>query len=332
MRQTATRYINAVYRYFARHPWWVAVVDWSKRHSIPGLKRIPLYNLIVFITQELKNDALTTRANSMAFSFFLAIFPSLIVLFTLVAYTPLYATFDDQMYSAIQEIMPGDAGKMVFDFVEDVINRPRGGLLSFGFFLAIWFASNGMLSMMQGLEKDHHVVFRRRGSVEKRLIAIQLMFLVALVLIGSVVMGILGNLILASVFVFVKVDFITRFLLFLFRWVVLLLVMYTTFATIYRFGAPIRSGQSYIHPGTVVATVLSLLTSVGFSFYVDNFGSYNTLYGSIGTLIVLMLWIQLNCMILLLGFEINAGIAVLRYQRRERGQDMPDLFHQDPNH
>jgi membrane protein len=318
MRARITQFFEKVVKYFTEHPVWVAVVEWSQQHALPGFKGVTLYSLVGFVGKELKNDALTTRANSMAFSFFLAIFPTLIVLFTLLAYTPLYDTFDELMYDSIQEVMPGNAGKLVFDFIEDVIHRPRGGLLSFGFVLAIWFASNGMLSMMRGLEKGYKDVFRRRGAIEKRLIAIQLTFLITLVLVGSVIVGILGNLILEEIFVYIPVDVITKFVLFAFRWVVLLLLIYMTFTTIYRYGAPTRRKLSFFNPGALIATVLSLLTSVGFSFYVDNFGNYNKLYGSIGTLIVLMLWIQINCIILLFGYELNAGVAVLRSEKKKQ--------------
>jgi membrane protein len=102
------------------------------------------------------------------------------------------------------------------------------------------------------------------------------------------------------------------------RWVVVLLLFYTLFSTIYRYGSSTRRKIPFINSGAVLATFLSILTSWGFSFYVDNFGNYNALYGSIGALIVLMIWIQLNCMILLIGFELNAGIVVLRDQRREK--------------
>jgi membrane protein len=316
MRSTVSDFVRQTVRYFTEHPWWTRLVEWSKTHSFPGLKRIPLYNLAGFIQQELKNDALITRANSMAYSFFLSIFPTIIVLFSVLAYTPVYESFEKELFDSIQEIMPGNAGQMVFDFIEDVATRPRGGLLSFGFFLAIWFASNGMMSMMRGLEKDHHAVFRRRSLVEKRLMAIQLTFLLSLILVASVVVGILGNLILDKIFSYFHVDVITRFTFFAFRWIVLLLLVYTTFSLIYRYGAPTYKQLSFINPGAVVGSGLSLLTSAGFSFYVDNFGNFNKLYGSIGTLIVLMLWIQLNCVILLMGFEINAGIVVLRERRR----------------
>jgi len=314
MRQTAERIVT----YFREHSLWMQTLSWSKTHSLPGLKRIPLHNLVVFIRDELRNDALVTRANSMAFDFFMAIFPSIIVLFTLLAYTPLYENFDVVLADAIEKVMPGSAGKMLFDTIEDIATRQRSGLLSVGFFLALWFASNGMLSMMTGFEKEHHLTFKRRSALEKRLIAIQLTFLIGLVLVGAVVFVILGNTILGFVFTYVKVDLITKVAVFSFRWVVVVLLFYAGFSTIYRYGAATRRRMPFFNPGSLLATFLSILVSWGFSFYVDNFGSYNKIYGSIGTLIALMIWIQLNCMILLIGFELNAGIAVLRDQRRAR--------------
>ncbi len=321
-------FFTRVSNFFIYHPLWLRLVEWSKTHSLPGLQRIPLYNLIKFIGKETHDDAITTRANSMAFSLFMAIFPSIIVLFTLLPYTPLYEmkvsveggeeNFEDMLHDNIEEVMPGEAGEMLFSTIKDIATKPKSGLLSFGFFLAIWFASNGMLSMIRGLEKDYKATFKRRTDFQKRLIALQLTFLVGVVLVSSVIFVILGNTILYFVFQFVKVDLLTRMAFFALRWVVVLLLFYTLFSTIYRYGSSTRRKIPFINSGAVLATFLSILTSWGFSFYVDNFGNYNALYGSIGALIVLMIWIQLNCMILLIGFELNAGIVVLRDQRREK--------------
>lgn len=307
-RRSFARTIN----FFKSHPRTLATLQWLKTHSLPGLGGIKLYNLALFIYAETNEDALVTRANSMAFSFFLSIFPAIIVLFTVLAYTPLYENFDDLLFESIHEFMPGQAGQMLFKTVKDIATIPRSGLLSFGFFLSIWFASNGMLSMMLGLEKNYRTLFHRRNFFQKRLIAIQLTFLVALVLIASVVFVILGNTLLGLLFEYVKFDWITRAILFSFRWVVVFFLFYMLFSIIYRYGSSAKQKISFFNPGALLATVLSLITSWGFSFYVDNFGSYNKVYGSIGTLIVLMLWLQLNCMILLIGFELNAGIAILR--------------------
>jgi membrane protein len=318
---------DKIVAFFTDHPLWLRLVQWSRTHSFPGLKRIPLHNLLVFIEKELQEDAIVTRANSMAFSFFMALFPAIIALFTLLPYTPLYEMvvevngeqeqFQDVLRNNITEVMPGEAGNMLFGTIKEIATKPRGGLLSFGFFLAIWFASEGMVSMMRGMEKKYQS-FKKRTPFQKRMMAIQLTFLIGLVLVGSVVFVILGNTILGFVFHYIKADSLTKWLLFTFRWAVVLLLFYTTFSTIYRFGSSTKRKVTFFNPGAMLATVLSLIISWGFSFYVDNFGNYNALYGSIGALIVLMIWIQLNCMILLIGFELNAGITVLRDLHYER--------------
>lgn len=308
--------LTRIVHYFTHHPLWLRALEWTKTHSLPGLNRIPLFNLARFIYDEVKEDTLVTRANSMAFSFFLSIFPGLIVLISLLPYFPISMDFFGTLQSSIKEIIPGSAGDMIFKTVKDIATIPREGILSFGFLLAIWFSSNGMMSMMSGLEKDYPTTFKQRGDFRKRLISIQLTFLLAFVLVASMLLIILGNTILRFIFQYIQVDALTVFAFSALRWLAVLLLFYTSFSTIYRFGSSTWRPIPFFNSGATLAMVLSILTSWGFSFYVNNFGSYNKLYGSIGTLIVLLIWIQLNCLILLIGFELNAGIAVLRDRRR----------------
>lgn len=312
------RYIDRIRDFFIRHTLWLQLLEWSKKHSLPGLNRIPIYYVVKFILDESRDDALVTRANSMAFSFFVAIFPAIIVLITLLAYTPLYQQFDSFLHESIEEVMPGNAGQMLFETITNIATIPRGGLLSFGFFLAIWFASNGMLSMMRGLEKKYRATFKRRTPVEKRLIAIQLTFFLTLILMASIVFVILGGWILGLIFTYVHADWLTRMSAFALRWVAIFMLFYAGISTIYRYGSSTRRPIPFFNPGAMLATLLSIASSWGFSFYVDNFGSYNKVYGSIGTLIVLMVWLQLNCLIILIGFELNASIVVLREERRRQ--------------
>lgn len=309
-------FLQRILHYFTHHPLWLRFIEWTKTHSMPGLNRIPLYNLVLFIYDEINEDTLLTRANSMAFSFFLAIFPGLIMLISLLPYFPISMDFFGTLHDSIKQIIPGSAGDMIFKTIKDIATIPQGGVLSFGFFLSIWFSSNGMMSMMSGLEKDYPTTFKQRGDFHKRLVSIQLTFLVALVLVTSMVLIILGNTILGFVFQYIKVDALTEFAFSALRWLAVVLLFYTTFSTIYRFGSSTWRRIPFFNSGAMLAMILSIMVSWGFSFYVDNFGSYNKLYGSIGTLIVLMIWIQLNCLILLLGFELNAGIAVLRDRRQ----------------
>ena len=100
-----------IVRFFTQHPLWLKLIAWTQTHSLPGLKRIPIYNLVLFINDEIKEDAIVTRANSMAFSFFLAIFPGLIMLISLLPYFPISMDFFGTLQTSIKQIMPGSAGK-----------------------------------------------------------------------------------------------------------------------------------------------------------------------------------------------------------------------------
>lgn len=252
----------------------------------------------------------------MAFSFFLSLFPAIIFLFTVATYLPIYETFEHEINSYINLIMPNNAGKELQSTIKELV-KPNSSFLSIGFFLAIYFSSNGMMAMMEGFEKTHVRVFRKRPGWKKRLIAVGLTLQLGLLLAGSVVLIILGDLLLNWAVDFMRLDIVTETGIEIFRWIVILALFYFGIAMIYRYGTALKNKFKWITPGATVATILSILTSLGFSFYVNAFNTYNKVYGSIGTIIVLMLWIQLNCLILQIGFELNASIAANQHIRSE---------------
>ena len=295
------------------------VINWTKTNSLPGFFQVPLYDVVAFILNEIRRSALVTRANSMAFSFFLSLFPSLISLLTLFPYLERYflqylpegqdfETIFTSLEQQFNEIIPGE----VFETVKDVATNPRFGLLSFGFVLALFFASNGMIAMMKGFEKSYQTTFMRRSALVKRLIAIGLTFLVGFLVIASVLLVILGKLLVGQLLRYINADGFTTTLFFIIRWVVVVAFFYFGISLIYRYGAATYRRFRIFSAGATLATILILLSSIGFSYYVEYFDTYNKLYGSIGTVIVVMLWIQINCFILLVGFELNASIAVNR--------------------
>ncbi len=225
--------------------------------------------------------------------------------------------FTEILKTEIQVFLPGNAGVEIALFIEDLITNPRVGLLSFGFFLALFFASNGMLTMMQGFEKAYTRTFKKRKPFRKRLIAIFLTFQLGILLLASVVLIIMGNFLIHTLNHWVELDKITGWALFFTRWLAIIFLFYMVISIIYRYGMPTRRKFKLFSPGATVATVLCIVTSVGFGFYVDNFALYNKLYGSFGTIIVTMLWLQLNSLALLIGFELNASIAVNRDMREQ---------------
>lgn len=321
--------LKAIQDYFLNHPVVKKTVQWTKERSLPGFFKASIYDVMVFLYHESQRYDLFTRANAIAFSFFLSIFPSLIGFFTLIPffkialidYLPEGENFDIYLRSEIQRILPGVAGERLFAFIDDITNNPRFGLLSFGFILALYFASNGMLALMQGFEKSYTKTFRKRGEIRKRFIALGLTALLGGLLMTAVILIILGEFLLGLAYSLVQWDFFTGFMIQLLRWLAILFLFYAGIAIIFRYGAsPIRRFP-FFSPGTTLATVLCILTSVLFSAYVNEFNTYNELYGSIGAIIALMLWIQLNSLILLVGFELNASIAINRDLKSEIRED-----------
>jgi membrane protein len=317
--------IKEIRKIISNHPIVMGLINWTQRKSFPGFFKVPIYDVFVFIRNEIKRFAIVTRANSMAFSFFLSLFPSILVLLTLLpffseyffSYLPGGKDVLPVLETNIEMVMPGNAGDMLFSTIEDITTRPRADLLSFGFLLAMIFASNGMLQMMRSFEKSHEKIFIRRSGIQKRLISIGLTFLLGILLIASVVLVILGNFLIGLLSDYIKLDWFGEVAISFLRYFAIVALFYSVIAVIYRFAVPTVKPFRIFTPGATVATLLSILSSVAFSFYVDNFNTYNKLYGSIGTIIVVMLWMQINCMVLLIGFELNASIAVNRDLKEE---------------
>lgn len=295
------------------------VLNWSKTNSLPGFFKVPVYDVLVFLFIEAQRVTIISRANAMAFSFFLSLFPAIIFLFTVATMLPIYDTFETEINAYINQIMPSNAGQQLQDAIKTLV-KPNSNLLSVGFLLAVFFSSNGMMSLMDGFEKTHLKSFRKRPALKKRLVAIGLTVQLAVLLVASVVLIILGNLLITWLYDFAKLSRFAATSLEIFRWLVTIGLFYFSIAFIYRYGAALYNRFKWLTPGATLATILSIVSSLAFSFYVESFNTYNKIYGSIGTIIVLMLWIQINCFILLVGFELNASIAV----NRDLKEEVPD--------
>ncbi len=329
------------------------IVDWMKVHSVPGFFKVPVYDVLVFLNNEIKRDGITTRANSMAFSFFLSLFPTIILLFTLIPYLlPFFLNettlqyfpestaivyqpdstidYNQTMLNHLRVLLPNfnqqdnlenNINDDIINFIQDITTTPRFGLLSIGFILALFFASNGMMSLMRGFEKSYPTTFVKRNSAQKRLVAIKLTFLLGFMVFASFITILLGDQFLNITIGWVDSSTFTNFIYKLLRLGLLLALVYFGNSIIYRLGAPTIRRFTWFSAGTTLATLLSIISTTVFAFYIKNFGAYNTLYGPIGTIIVVMLWIQINAMILLIGFELNTSIAVNRDLKAEREED-----------
>lgn len=286
------------------------LINWSKDYALPGMSGIPIFNILKFIVKEVQEDAITTRANSVAFSFFLSIFPTIIFFFTLIPLFPITDDYQSIIQQSISEVLPYEASGYLNEIINDILSVKRGGLLSLGFFLALVFASNGMLTLMAGFDKSYDHTFKSRGYFKKWSVAIMLTALLGTVLIASIILIILGKPLLNLLIETVNLSNYYSTIISISKWLVIIVLLYSIITIIYRYGPSMYRRIKFFNVGAYLATALSIMSSLGFAYFVDNFGKYNEIYGSIGALIVLLIWIQINAFIILIGFELNASIAV----------------------
>ncbi len=288
-------------------------IRWSKVYTLPGFQGVTIYSTFTFIWRELKRNDINMRASAMSYSFFLALFPSLIFLFTLSAYLPKTWDFISVLENSFNSVLPDQAQEYLWkNIVGGLRPKANGSFLSIGFLLAVLFASNGILTMMRGFDKVYRSSFRKRSFLESQSIALILTLLFGILLILSIVVVIMGNQILEWLFTIFKLKFLLTFSFTLLKYSILLILFYITIDLIYRLGPAFRRPMKSYSPGTIFATVTSIVTSVLFGYFIDNFSTYHKVYGAISALIITLVWIRINVLIILLGFELNAGIIVNR--------------------
>ncbi len=284
---------------------------------------MPAYYVGAFFYKGISQGYLTTRAASIAFSFFLAIFPMILVFFTLIPFIPIN-NFQETLLAFITNIIPDSAEAIINTTLVDIIERPRGGLLSITFFLALYFATNGFSSIVDAFNNTYHTI-ETRTWLKQRMISLVMFSINTFIVIVAIVLLTTGT----AFFEFLLEKHIlnswtTFYLLQGIKWTILTAMFFFSISFIY-FLAPAKKNKfRFISAGSSLATLLSIIASVGFNFYVQNFSSYNALYGSIGTLLIILMWIYFNAIILLIGFELNASI-----QQAKKDTDL--YFSKDEN-
>lgn len=281
------------------------IIKFSKRVNISGGK-VNLYELIAQWFKDLQRNEITERAGGVAFDFTLSLFPAIIFLFTLIPYIPV-EELDAKIMSFMADVMPKSTYEVASETINDIVSKQRGSLLSFGFLFALVFATNGMASLMKAFNSIYMTV-ENRGFLKMRAIAALLTFLLALALLSAIIFLIVGQFLLdqAVILLDIRGDHIIFFIYGL-RTLVIFLLFYVVIASVYYFGPAVKNRWRFFSLGSFVASGASILTSLVFSIYVSNFGTYNQLYGSIGALIAIMVWLYLQSIIILAGFELNAS-------------------------
>lgn len=294
------------------------ILGYSKKIVLPGFGGVALYDIIDLIYQEMLRDNITTRANSVAFSIFIAMFPFLIFLFTLIPFIQLPIDYFQTISDYIHGALPHEAADYIMNIIKGLVEIERGGLQSFSILLSIFFASSGVLTLMYGFDKSTHEAFKERSYLQMRWVAFWLTIVMTLLFVSSFVLLVLGNTILTYISGILDLNDGLIPIIAIGKWLVGIFLVYTGVSIIYRYGPSYKKKIRFYNTGGLLATLMAVIISVGFSYFVDNFGRYNEIYGSIGALIVLLLWIQFVAFAILIGFELNASIVVNRYENKYR--------------
>jgi membrane protein len=283
-----------------------ALINIFKQIKPFGFAGLSIYDVTIFFIKGLQEGAITTRASSLAFNFFLAFFPSIIVFFTLIPYIPLDG-FQETLMEILSNILPPSTNAVTFETLDDIINNQRGGLLSIGFILALFFSANGMSSLIQAFNTSYHIR-ENKSIIGHQILSIVLTVILSLIVFLTIILIIFGK---GTILYLIEYQIIGENKILLLnsaKWVILITMLFVGITTLFNFGPAIKSKIKIFSPGAILATLFIIITSIAFSYYIDNFSQYNKIYGSIGTLIIILLWIYFNAIILLTGFELDASI------------------------
>jgi membrane protein len=298
-----------LHRFLRRFIFYRYLIECTKYITFPGFKPISFYTVALFFFTEIKQGTLVNKASSLAYDFMLALFPATIFLFTLIPYIPI-KHFQDQLLSIMAQILPSNAFKALESTIIDIVKHQNGKLFSFGFLTTLFFATNGVSRLMQAFNKSS-LVDETRSYLQRRWIALILTIVISISLLVAVVIMIVGH----KILFFLQLRFDSQahgwlVVITFFKWIIVVIIFFVTVSLLYRYGPAHKQRWKFLSPGSILATGLAVLTSLGFTFYINNFSSYNKIYGSIGTLIVIMIWLYLNSLIILIGFELNASIEL----------------------
>lgn len=288
--------------------------------SLPGFGNVSLYNVGSFFIDEIMRDSINIRAASISYNLFLAFFPLIIFLFTLIPYIPI-DNLEVELLHFINELLPEYTYKTIESTIQDIVNIPRRGLTSIGFLLALFFASNGVSSMIEAFEKANPA-FKNETFYIKKLKAIGITILLTLILLVTLILIIGGQLLLNEITSVLNIkDGIVHYLLLFIQFLTFFFLTLNSIALIYYLAPSVKDRWNYFSPGVTFTTVMVLLTTYGFTFFINNFNSYNRVYGSIGAIMAVMLLIYLYSLFLIIGFELNASIALNKSLGNKLGKD-----------
>ncbi len=275
---------------------------------IPGTN-YSLYYVGNFFVNGLTKGSFTIRAKSITYSLFSAIFPMLIFGLSLIPFVPI-AGFQDYLLQAIAEVLPPALQEIFHDTITDTITNQSGTLLSFGIITTLYFASNGILAIISAFNASYHHV-DCRNIISKRLISIALVLIICTLILTAMTIMIGGTKYIDHLAKYNAIIGDSNFwyvCLHIAKWLLVVLLYFFAISFLYYLAPSKKSRYKFISPGAILATIVQMLCTSGFSYYVNNFANYNKVYGSIGTIIIVLMLLYFTSISLILGFELNISI------------------------
>jgi membrane protein len=274
--------------------------------SLPGFDSVPLYDVTWFFIRGVQKGSLNMRASSIAFNFMLALGPGVVFLLAMIPYVPIQ-NLQQELFEVFHELMPANSYIAIETLLNELFQK-RSGLPLFGLLLSLFFAQKGIHGMIGAFNATYHTI-ETRSWFRQRLVAISLVFIFFVLIIIATYLIFFNKLILELMVHkgLIRLN-ITYYLVLAGKWLILIGLTFFSISFLY-FLAPLRKTQwRFFSAGSSLATILTVIASLGFSYFVNNFAQFNRFFGSIGALIALMLWLNFNSLNLLIGFELNASI------------------------
>jgi len=285
------------------------LVSFTKGIALPWLDGLSLYDLLELYIIGIAQGAISYRAASVAWSFFMALFPFALFILNLIPYIPIQ-NFQQDFLQFVEESVPPNTYDAIANIINDILNNSHSGLLSWGIVLAVLLMANGLNAILGGFENSKHVILKR-GFFRQYAVSIAMSLFLSFILIITI-----ASIVVFEVFIQkTKIQDVLSDqipLIIMGRYAFVILMILIGVSILFKFGTKRDKNRSFISIGSVFTTILVIISSYFFGIWVVKFSKYNELYGSIGTLLIMMFYIWINCMILLLGFELNGTINKLK--------------------
>tara|TARA_B100000686_G_scaffold346267_1_gene432591 strand:+ start:2277 stop:3191 length:915 start_codon:yes stop_codon:yes gene_type:complete len=293
---------------FKSTPFLKSLIKLADSIKLPGFSGFSFYNLIEMYVLGIVKGALSARAGSISFSFFMAIFPFLLFILNLLPFIPI-ENLEVILLNFIEILVPENSQNFFASIFLDIQNKPRGGLLSSVFLLSIFLTANGVSAIFASFEESYHIDLSR-NFLKQYFYSICVAVMLAITLLLAVIVSVFFE-----IYIYKNLEELIQSTV---NWIRLgqsffyVVITYISVAILYYFGTIEGKKSSFFSPGALMTTLLIIFTTWAFGIYIENFSTYNQLYGSIGALLIFMLYIWINSIVLLLGFELNATLNRLK--------------------